>query len=828
VNGRFNINYLRGAAQEPLNLNPIKRIDRESDEQPIVTQSDTLLANSLEAQENNPESQRLSVGESIVSDALPDSSPPSSSSEAADSSSSWRWLFTGLLLSCAVGGLATLAFIWLTSLPPRTNCEDISPLSPDIDRLYCAQAAAESGEVADLMAGLKLVEAWSPENPLYNESRRWMKEWSQSVLVIARQKMAASDIQGAIELANRIPTSSPLYADAQSAIAQWQENWQIDEAIYAKAQTALKNQDWNGVSQHILELSESPYERWNTEKVNELAQRVLVEKKARQILAQAKRTAAVGTPDHLQAALKAVKAMDATTYTWTEAQPLLSQWGDTLLTVGFDRWREKRFDEAIAYAEAVSASSTLAAEAQHLMTLSKGRQLALASGGNWKPHAKHVWNLMEAVSAAKQIPADSRFYAQAQESLASWEAQLQATTQLQYANLLADLGQRDALQNAIAQAEQIPPNHPRRLQAQTLVAHWKQEVQRVEDQPYLLFAQQLAKAGSIEDLKLAIAEAGKVNPGRALRNKAQGLIYDWTKQIQVLEDQPLLAEATTQAQQGNLTAAIRIAAQIPASRALYYEAQAAIAGWQAELDRIELARTRSARSIESNPANSTANNADTSYPSADGDDQEEQAWFERVDEVPLLPKASKDDSPVVTPPQSLPPVPPPETTRRSDPAPAPFVLEESVPLYEEEPAVQFDYSSDGVPRLIRRRAQSADSPPPVVNEPPATSDVFPPLDDATLFEEPPAESAPVLELAPVEAEPVVEELPSGIESSAIEPPLPPSESSQSEQSIPLSMESIEKNVSNEASNSVEESYPVSMNVSENEVEQSVEFSNQWN
>jgi hypothetical protein len=84
-----------------------------------------------------------------------------------------------------------------------------------------------------------------------------------------------------------------------------------------------------------------------------------------------------------------------------------------------------------------------------------------------------------------------------------------------------------------------------------------------------------------------------------------------------------------------------------------------------------------------------------------------------------------------------------------------------------------------------------------------------------------------LESAPVEAEPVVEELPSGTESSAIEPLLP-SESSQSEQSIPLSMESIDKTVSNEASDSVEESYPVSMNVSENEVEQSVEFSNQWN
>lgn len=445
MNGRSNplkIQTVSSTAHQPINLSRAQQI-LAGYEEPIVTQAETTLTNAIENLER----------ESVQHHAEPIEHPLSAVQIASHQPSTWRWLFTGLVLCCAVGGLATLAFVWLTSLPPRTSCDDISPLSPDIDRLYCAQAAAESGELDDLMAGLKLVEAWSPDNPLYNESQRWMETWSKSVLVIARQKMAASDMQAAIELANRIPNSSPLYAEAQSTIAQWQENWQIDEAIYAKAQTALKNQDWNSVSQHILELSESPYERWNTEKVNELAQRVLVEKKARQILAQAKRTAEVGTPDRLQAALKAVMAMDATTYTWAEAQPTLSQWGDTLLTVGFNRWQEKRFAEAIAYAEAAKVSSTLAAEAQHLITLSQARQLALTSGSNWKPQAKHVWNLMEAVSAAKQIPVDSRFYAQAQESLTSWEAQLQATSQLQAAKLLADLGQRDSLQNAIAQAE---------------------------------------------------------------------------------------------------------------------------------------------------------------------------------------------------------------------------------------------------------------------------------------------------------------------------------------------------------------------------------------
>ncbi|WAL61455.1 HlyD family secretion protein [Thermocoleostomius sinensis] len=820
VNGRSNplkIQFAGASAHQPVKLNQAESLHLDGHSEPIEIQGNSMRMNTVE---NSALKQSVQQPTELMEHSL-SNNPTTIEQPSSESSSSWRWLFTALVLCCAVGGLATLAFVWLTSLPPRTNCGEISPLSPDIDRLYCAQAAAESGELDDLMTGLKLVEAWSPDHPLYNESRRWMKEWSQSVLVIARQKMAASDMETAIELANRIPNSSPLYAEAQSAIAQWQENWQIDEAIYAKAQTALKNQDWDSVSHHILELSESPYDYWNTEKVNELAQQVLSEKKARQILAQAKRTAEVETPDNLQAALKLAKTLDTTTYTWMDAQPTLTQWGNTLLTIGFDRWREKRFDEAIAHAEAASVSSALATEAQHLIDLSQARQLALASGGNWKPQPKHVWNLMEAVSAAKRIPSTSRFYAQAQESLASWDAQLQATSQLQVANLLADLGQRDSLQTAIAQAEQIPPAHPRRLQAQTLIAYWKQEVQRVEDQPYLLFAQQLAEAGTVADLKLAIAEASKIEAGRVLRHQAQGLIYDWTQQIQVLEDQPLLAEATTQAQQGNLTDAIRIAAQIPADRALYDEAQAAIAGWQAELNRIEIARTRPARSNESN----VANTPDSSYPTSSAQaDPESFDWVQ----TPTVAKTAKDERPVTPPsPQLTPVLPPQETTRQPELAPpSPFVLQESAPLYEEEPAARFEYRSDGVPRLIRRHSHSSDTPASVVNEPPAIREVFPPLDDATLFEEPP-EVAPALESIPVEAEPVVEELPSGTESSAIESLLP-SESSQLEESVPLSVDSINKNASDEISEAVEQSYPVSMNVSENEIELNVEFSDGWN
>lgn len=732
-----------------------------------------------------------------------------------------------MLTCCTLGGVTALAFLWLTSLPPRTNCDEISALSPDIDRLSCAQEAARSEEVADLMTGLKLVESWTPEHPLHNEAQRWMEEWSKSVLIIARQKMADSDLNGAIELARRIPKSSPSYADAQAAIKTWQDNWQIDQAIYARAEDALKQQDWVSVSQRILELSESPYRYWSSEKTNELSQRVLVEKKARQTLAQAKRLAQFSTPQDIKAAIDQAKQMDSTTYTWSESQPMLKQWGNTLLTIGFQRWREQQLDEAIGFAKTVAGIPALDNEAQSLLKLSQARQLAIASDTRWKATPKHIWNLMEATAAARQIPSDSRFYAQAQESLRSWDAQLKGITQLQYAQAMADMGQRDWVQNAIVQAQTLPPKHPRRLQAQTLIAHWQNEVERLEDRPYLLFARQVAQPGTIPALKAAIAEANKVQMGRALRSEAQGLIYEWTQQIQAIEDRPFLTMARIQADQGNLTEAIRVAAGIQPGRALYSEAQTAIDNWQAELNRIATVRARREEQL-----NQLANPEKESE-RPDPDEIPPLQW----DEIPaVMDKTPKSDEQAAPPP--APDVPPSQRARRSTPSVEtepnlPFVLEENTPLFEETaPSVDRNYDMDDVPRLINRGSERSESvptaPPPAsesanepANEP--TNEVFSAPPDAQLFEAAPptveVQPAPLEEAAPpvsdappLEAEPLVEQpVPATTESSSIESAPASTESAlpQASALLSLDLDLPDKEISSSNEEPVE---TVSMNV----------------
>jgi hypothetical protein len=505
-------------------------------------------------------------------------------------SPSLKWILLALALCGAVSSLAVGAFIWLLTIPPTPECDQISTFSPDRERLYCAQQSAASGELPDLLAGIDLLGDWSAEHPLHNEAQDWLEQWSDAVLAIAQAKLYDSDLEGAIELAQQVPSTSPLYDQAQASIQDWQAVWDAGKGIYNQAQTAIRNKDWAGASQAISQLGTINSNYWRAHQTAALAQQVQVEKQAHEAWGRARNQAQANTPEGLSAAVTTVSQIDPSTYTWWEAQAEMNTWSEALLVMGLQKWEAGQVDEAIALGERVGLNPNLKGTAGDLVKLAQARKRAFGSGAHWTVSPKHLWSLMEAIALAEQIQPESKYYAQAQTSIDSWQQQLQDLTTLQAAQVAADLGQRPMLEYAIAQAHQVEAGRPRRVQAQTLVAHWNQEIERIEDQPHLVHARKLAEPKTVIALKRAIAEASKVHLGRALRPEAQALIFVWNQDIQVIEDQPILNQARTLAQQGNLYGAIAQAGQIQSGRALYWEAQGAIANWQAEIRAAEAAR----------------------------------------------------------------------------------------------------------------------------------------------------------------------------------------------------------------------------------------------
>lgn len=650
----------------------------------------------------------------------------------------WSWLLMACLGCCVTGGIAAGAFFWLVNLPPRVDCETISPTASDRAQLFCAQVAAETGDLEDILAGLDLLGSWSTDHPLYHEVQPLVDQWSATVLVSARRQLDQNNLQGAIALVNRIPPRSSLYAEGRAVIAQWQTQWQQGEAIFTQAQTALQEKDWETASNQVLALAELDNPYWNGEKVQMLSRQISQEKRAQQLLSQAVARAAAGGIEQLSEAIRAASQISPDTYAWQEAQPFLDRWSDELLGVALDKWYAADLEEAIALGQRVALNPNRQQVAQELVWLSQARQLAQRSVSTWRTSLDQVISLYRAMLVVNQIPTDSRFYPQAQSSLTTWRTHLEALGHLQVAQALGRWQNRDVLALAIDRAQTVPPGNPRRQQAQTLIAHWQKEIERIEDRPYLTQAQTLAKANTIEGLQAAIRLASQIQPGRSLRPDAQGWIYVWNFEIERIEDQPILDHANALAAEGDLSQAIVEAGRILPDRALYDDAQAAIANWQARIRAIELANWQAqqeALDIETTPFSTPAPQtlAEEPSPRPLSSPQIETVTEPQWSDTPSLdfPPSPLPDQIETVPGEERPMTsPPPAATTPAAPGTTPPVLE-SVP----DPPVE---SPPTLPA----------NPAPVM-DPPAGSDFTPPSpmpdmptsplpNPSTMIEEPPS------------------------------------------------------------------------------------------
>ena len=496
-----------------------------------------------------------------------------------------RFLAAPLVWLCLLafcGGTGVAAFLWLTTLPPVPNCQTMPSPASDSERLYCAEQASRSGKVEALLAGLALVKNWSPDHPLRHRANRDVTEWSKSLLAIADTKAGQGDLVGAIALAKKIPATSPLHADVQTALLGWQKAQNLGQAINAAIQRALKQQDWQTATLQMQALTrlDDEYARQN---LSRLRQQLVTERTTYQQLQQARQIAA-SAPEDVVVVGKAIALAERlpASYARSAAQLDIQTWGQFLLNRLTDQLGQADMAGAIVTAQSLPFSLPLPPVARDLLWIGRAQPLA-TSNLMTTPPLEQFWQLWLPLAQVRQIRSDSPLAAQTKVLMPRLEQQTQDLLQLQLALTVAKLKQIPTLQSAIALVQPITPGRPQRLYAQTLIAQWRKEIQQLEDRPYLTQAQQLAAAGTLPNLNAAIAQARQVAMGRALRLEAQNLIAKWTRQIQTIEDQPILNQARALAKQNKLTEAIQTANKIRADRALYKDAQAAANDWIAQI-----------------------------------------------------------------------------------------------------------------------------------------------------------------------------------------------------------------------------------------------------
>jgi len=490
----------------------------------------------------------------------------------------WRWWLLWLSILSILGVTVTSGVLFLTQLPPPIDCRKISALSVDGDRLFCAQRAAESGKLEQLVAAIAVVQHWPPNHPLYSEAQRMMGQWSKMILDLAQQKINQGDRIGALTIVKNIPASSPLYAEAQAQVVSWQVEWQQGEKITSQFKEALVTQKWQQAGQLVAELLKIKRDYWSVTRFDALMKQLTAEKEAWEQLEQARELAKSNTLTQLEEALALATKVNPSSYVKAQARVEVSRWSRSLLGIAAGYFNQQDFANAKSVLEQIPVSTSEYIEAQDWIRLTSAGAMAKKD---------NVLSLVDALAAVRQIAPQSPVRAKAIEQGALWEKELHDQVRLLAAKAIANFDQQAGLNYATDQAALVAPGHPQRIQAQTLIAQWRQDIQQIEDRNKLRKARALALGGTREALNSAVAMASEIKQGAPLRIEAQTEIAKWNKEIQVLEDRPILDLAEALAQRQDWISAISTAGQIRSDRVLYPEAQKEIAGWVAQVQIVQ-------------------------------------------------------------------------------------------------------------------------------------------------------------------------------------------------------------------------------------------------
>ncbi len=493
-------------------------------------------------------------------------------------------------LAVLSAGAVVTAFVWLARIPPAPDCKNLPKLAADIDRLYCAEQAARSGQEKAILAGFNLVKDWSGNHPLHNRANRSRREWSKALLSIAQKKADQGNLLGAIALVQKIPANGPLHKEVQATIAGWQKHRNLGKQLENAFLISLKQQDWLTAEERILALARLNSDADWRSRVGGWRRRLKLEQDARDQLAQVRWMVdqAPDQVDTLTLAIAQTRKVIPGTYAQIDARVDSDRWSQTLLTIAAERLSQGDVNGAIESAQAVPFHVIPSGATSDLVWFSRARQLTTQKVPD-VPLPEYLWQFWSTLSQLQQFKPNSPFYQQGRALIPQLEQHIQDLNHLQAATVSADLGQIPALQVAVQMAQMVKPDRPQRIYAQTLIAAWQTQMEQLVDRPNLAKAQALAKGGTLPKLKAAIAQAQLISPKRALRAEAQAAIAQWNRQVQTLEDRPILERANTLARQKKLKQAIQTARKIRPGRALYASAQTAIKGWT---DQIQIAEDR--------------------------------------------------------------------------------------------------------------------------------------------------------------------------------------------------------------------------------------------
>ncbi|MFB2896118.1 hypothetical protein ACE1CI_24670 [Aerosakkonemataceae cyanobacterium BLCC-F50] len=485
-----------------------------------------------------------------------------------------QWQFWVALATVSAGGVGTLAVSLLLTLPAQPNCSSINLMTASAsERISCAEILANKQTVNSLLEAISLVKTLPEDHPLRDEANSLIKGWSQEVLNLADKSFDAGKLQEAIATAKKIPSDVPAYTLVEKRISAWRAIWTKAEGYYRAAEAQVRKENWTQAFREAVRLLYIGNRYWETTKYEELTQIIASAREDGENLTKARRLARAGGVKNLLEAIKLAQGISSKSYLFEASKTAILEFGRKMLDLAQTQLDNQDVDGALSIVRQIPSIINLQGDIEDFTNLAQA--LALAADGT-------VGSLDAAINQVQRIGPNRPLYNKAQDWLLRWQQEQQDVAKLDKARQLASMGTVNDFQAAIREAQQIPENNPRAREAKQQIGAWEAQIQTIEDRPLLSRAEQVAKLGDATSLAAAVNEAAKISKGRALYSEAQSKIGRWTAQIQRIQDQPYLDQARQLANSGNFAAAINTAQQIKPGRSLSNQALSAIQEWQGQ------------------------------------------------------------------------------------------------------------------------------------------------------------------------------------------------------------------------------------------------------
>ncbi|MCS6813753.1 MAG: chromosome segregation ATPase [Cyanobacteria bacterium] len=483
-----------------------------------------------------------------------------------------HWQVWGAAAVVVFTGTGFFAAANLLHLPAVANCPAIFlPTASASMRLSCARAAAEKGTPTGYLEAINLVNGLPKNHALRPHIDDMIQQWAKSYLNLAEKAFQEGRIRDAIEAARRLPKTVPAYKQVDGLIQKWQSIWQRGELIFQATEAAMRKRDWGKAYALAARLLMVENEYWSTVKYRELSGKILLARQTNTKINRAMMLAEAGDVDSLLEAIDLLATIDKSDYLYAEAQKELKKISLQLLAIAQTSLDNQNYQDAMDILRRIPESAGLQDEIKDFTLLANAQSKA------WKGS---IADLQDAITQAEKISVQSALYGDAQRMIKRWRNDIDAVNRLAIAQQLAASGDPAGLASAISEASRISDNSNRWKDAQKKIDNWRQQLESLEDRPILNNAKALALAGDVAALSAAIAQASRVQPGRALYPEAQELVKAWRGQIEEFEDRPILDRALELANNGRFPEAIVVAEQIGSGRSLSKEARRHLRVWR--------------------------------------------------------------------------------------------------------------------------------------------------------------------------------------------------------------------------------------------------------